>query len=384
MIKIDGKILSWCSNPEEGAIQQARNLTKLPCLIGNVCLMPDTHQGYGMPIGGVIALDNAICPNAIGKDIGCGMLAVKTTLATIPSRDKLNKIVENIKSKIPVGSAWHDKDEIIPLYLQEKKDNTIICAQEYNNIKRQLGTLGSGNHFIEIQYGDDGHIWYMIHSGSRNLGRKVADYYNDKAEELCLRWFYKDIVDLDLAFIPQGDYFYDLYWNEMQFCLDFARSNRNYMAVRIFQAIQEQIPEIGICSLTDIHHNYAALEHHYGKDVIVHRKGATLAEQGVIGIIPGSQGTCSYIVEGLGKESSLCSCSHGAGRKMSRSEAKRSLDLEETKAMMESLGIINGIKTVDDLDEAPGAYKDIDIVISEESDLVKPIVKLKPLAVIKG
>ena len=194
-------ILSWCKNPEEGAIKQAQNIENHPWLVGNVCLMPDTHEGYGMPIGGVVALKDAICPNMVGVDIGCGMLAVKTTLIDITT-EQLKRVLGGIRKAIPVGFSHHNEPQNHVIFEETSMflwNKTYICKKELNSAKRQLGTLGGGNHFIEIQKGDDGHIWFMIHSGSRNLGYKVAKYYNDKAKQLCTQWKQDEIVKNDLA-----------------------------------------------------------------------------------------------------------------------------------------------------------------------------------------
>lgn len=373
-------ILCWCKNPEQEAIKQAENIEKHPCLVGNVCLMPDTHSGYGMPIGGVVALDKAVCPNMVGVDIGCGMLAVKTSLTNI-SKEQLLNIINGIKDNIPVGFFHQEKAQEDELFNDERWEKSIICKQEKESAKHQLGTLGGGNHFIEMQKGDDGHIWFMIHSGSRNLGKKVADYYNKIAENLCIMWKHEDIVKSELAFLPKGTVEFDNYWCEMSLCLDFAYRNRIAMA----KAIKKEFIKFTDCDFIEqinIHHNYASIEQHYSRNVVVHRKGATLARENTIGIIPGSQGTSSYIVQGLGNPKSLCSCSHGAGRKMSRKKAKENLSIENEQRIMGN--IIHNITTKDQLDEAPSAYKDIDTVMAEQKDLVKILVKLKPLAVIKG
>lgn len=379
MKKIKDNILCWCENPEEGAIQQALNISQHPCLIGNVCLMPDCHQGYGMPIGGVVALDGAISPNMVGVDIGCGMLAVKTSLSNI-DKDTLYSIWSEIKNRIPLGFNHHTEDQYDETLDKYCWKNAPICNQELFSSRRQLGTLGGGNHFIEIQKGDDNHIWLMIHSGSRNLGYKVANYYNGMAEKECLRWKQNKVVEDGLAFIPSDtELFYD-YISEMNLCLAFALRNRIHMAECIKDIFSKFIKEVHFDNPINIHHNYASLEHHYGKDVWVHRKGATLARENTIGIIPGSQGTCSYIVKGLGNEASLCSCSHGAGRR----EAQRSLNLESEISSMNDKGIIHSLNNVNSLDEAPSAYKDIDEVMEQQKDLVQILVKLTPLAVVKG
>ncbi len=383
-------ILSWCKNPEEGAIKQAQNIENHPWLVGNVCLMPDTHEGYGMPIGGVVALNDAICPNMVGVDIGCGMLAVKTSLTDITT-DQLKAILGGskeyqggIRANIPVGFDHHKKDISHSLFDAPIWNKTTICKQEKESARRQLGTLGGGNHFIEIQKGDDGHIWFMIHSGSRNLGYKVAKYYNEVAKKLCTQWKQDEIVKNDLAILPKGTKEFDEYLEEMNLCLYFAYENRQMMATFIKEEFLRVFKDIEFLQEINIHHNYASIEHHYDRDVWVHRKGATLARENTIGIIPGSQGTSSYIVQGLGNPKSLCSCSHGAGRKMSRKKAIENLDLANEQSILDNKGILHSLRHKNSLDEAPSAYKDIDIVMEEQKDLVKILVKLEPLAVVKG
>ncbi len=383
-------ILSWCKNPENGAIVQAQNIEKHPCLVGNVCLMPDTHEGYGMPIGGVVALENAICPNMVGVDIGCGMLAVKTSLTDITTeqlKSLLGGSKENkggIRANIPVGFDHHKKDQEHQIFEDDRWETSIICKQEFNSAKRQLGTLGGGNHFIEIQKGDDGHIWFMIHSGSRNLGYKVANHYNNIAKNLCTQWKQDEVVKNDLAYLPRGTKEFDNYLMEMNLCLDFAYANRQKMSDIIKEEFERMFPSVEFLQEINIHHNYASCENHYNRNVWVHRKGATLARENTIGIIPGSQGTNSYIVQGLGNPKSLCSCSHGAGRKMSRKKAVENLDLAAEQAILDSKGILHSLRHKNSLDEAPSAYKDIDTVMEEQKDLVKILVKLEPLAVLKG
>lgn len=390
MIKISENILSWCNSPEEEAIKQAENISKHPCLVGNVCLMPDTHAGYGMPIGGVVAFDNAICPNMVGVDIGCGMLAIQTSLKEI-TKEQLLKIIGGskeykcgIKANIPVGLNHHKKKQENEIFNNDKWETTNICKQEFESAQYQLGTLGGGNHFIEIQKGDDNHIWFMIHSGSRNLGYKVANYYNEIAKNLCLMWKQDEVVKNDLAFLPRGTKKFDDYINEMELCLYFAYENRQQMAKVIKNEFLKVIPETEFLQEINIHHNYASLENHYNRNVFVHRKGATLARENTIGIIPGSQGTSSYIVKGLGNKASLCSCSHGAGRKMSRKKAQETLDLQKEQEILNNQGIIHSLNSKSALDEASSAYKNIDVVMEEQKDLVEILVKLIPLAVIKG
>lgn len=387
MRKLADNILSWCENPEEGAVKQAINISKHPWLVGNVCLMPDTHEGYGMPIGGVVALNNAICPNMVGVDIGCGMLAMKTDIKEI-TKQQLEDIYSEIKGCVPVGFKHNSEKQKHPVFTEYMWDggNTPVCEREFESAQYQIGTLGGGNHFIEIQRDEDGYIWFMIHSGSRNLGKQVADFYNKKAEELCERFKQYKIVEDELAVLPVGTSEFEMYKHEMGLCLNFSLANREVMASKIVQCFDKVIRMDGIFpySYINIQHNYASLENHYGKNVFVHRKGATQAREGKLGIIPGSQGTSSYIVEGLGNKASLCSCSHGAGRKMSRKKARENLDIENEKRALEEKGIIHSIRSVEDLDEAASAYKDIDEVMEQQKDLVKIVTKLSPLAVIKG
>jgi tRNA-splicing ligase RtcB (3'-phosphate/5'-hydroxy nucleic acid ligase) len=376
-------IKSWCEEPEEGAILQAKNLARLPFAFKQICLMPDTHQGYGMPIGGVMATDKTVVPNAVGVDIGCGMCAVKTSLEEIQI-DTLKSIMGEIRKAIPVGFAHQPTKQDVELMptLPDWK-NVPIVEREYEKAQTQVGTLGGGNHFIEIQKGNDGHIWIMIHSGSRNIGKQVADFYNKKAVEINEKYFSKIPTDWELAFLPMDSEEGFKYIKEMQYCVDFALANRWLMMDRI-KAIIGNATQATFDEMINIAHNYARMENHFGKNVLVHRKGATSAKEGEIGIIPGSQGTASYIVKGKGSIESFLSCSHGAGRKMGRKAAQRTLNLEEEQAKLDKQGILHAIRGVQDLDEASGAYKSIDVVMKEQEDLVEAIVELKPLAVVKG
>jgi tRNA-splicing ligase RtcB len=294
-----------------------------------------------------------------------------------------------IRKVIPVGFNKHQSKQDESLMPKIIAFN-LIDEEIYDNALRSLGTLGGGNHFIEIQKGSDGHIWIMIHSGSRNLGKQVADYYNKIAVELNKKWYSSVPKEWDLAFLPVDSKEGQFYIREMNYCIDFAFANRKLMMDRVMDIFSKwiddnhrySIDKILFEPMINIAHNYASLENHFGQNVWVHRKGATLAKKGTIGIIPGSQGTSSYIIEGLGNKDSFESCSHGAGRKMGRKQAERELNYEEELEKMK--GIIHGIRGQKDLDEAPGSYKDIDRVMKNQEDLVKILVKLKPLAVIKG
>ncbi len=377
----------WLDDIEEGALEQARHLANLPFIHKHIAIMPDAHLGYGMPIGGVMATHDVVIPNAVGVDIGCGMCALQTSLTTI-STDKLKEIMAAIRRLVPLGFKHHDKKQKSELMPRPPSGLTLtdlpIVNQEYNNARTQLGTLGGGNHFIEIQKGSDGHIWIMIHSGSRNLGFKVANFYNRLAGQLNAHWGSNIPAKWQLAFLPLDSPEGRRYLAEMTYCVDFALANRTLMMERIKDVFQLIMTPVTFGSFINIAHNYAALERHYDKDVMVHRKGATRAQAGEYGIIPGSQGAPSYIVRGKGNEESFQSCSHGAGRRMGRKQAQRQLDLAKEIHNLDEQGIIHALRSRRDLDEATGAYKNIDKVIDDQLELVEVVVSLRPLAVIKG
>jgi tRNA-splicing ligase RtcB len=370
-------IKMWLKDNENGALKQAMNLANLSFAFQWIALMPDSHEGYGMPIGGVVATDQVIIPNAVGVDVGCGVRAVRTTLTDIDT-DSLKIIMSKIREAIPMGFNHHKEDQ--PWDGFDAAPDIYIIQHELASARKQLGTLGGGNHFIEIQKGNDGHIWLMLHSGSRNFGLKTANDFHKTAMRLCNKWR-SDIPDKDLAFLPIDTREGGDYYKAMSFCLDFANANRRIM-MRVLMGIVHEVTDAEFIKELDIHHNYAAFEHHYGKNVIVHRKGATKASEGQFGIIPGSMGTASYIVSGLGNPQSFESCSHGAGRRMGRSQATKVLDLATEQEKMK--GIIHGLRSTNELDEAPGAYKSIDDVMEQQKDLVHADIKLLPLAVMKG
>ena len=368
----------WLDDIEDGALAQAKDIANLPFVFKHIAIMPDSHQGYGMPIGGVMATKGAIVPNAVGVDIGCGMRAVKTDLTEI---DNLKETMGKIRETVPVGFDHHKEAQ--PWSEWNNAPDEVVVQQQLESAKKQLGTLGGGNHFIEIQKGSDGYIWLMLHSGSRNFGYKIANHYHKEAQKMCERW-YSDIPNKDLAFFPIETKEAKDYMAAMNYALAFARESRAQMIEAVIGAVKTNLTEFDILNEVDIHHNYAAWENHFKQNVIVHRKGATLARKDTVGIIPGSQGTKSYIVRGKGNPESFNSCSHGAGRKMGRKAATRNLDLQDEIKRLDEQGIIHGIRNARDLDEAPGAYKDISRVMANQADLVEISVELQPLAVIKG
>lgn len=388
-------VKSWCEEVEPGALAQAENLAKHPVLAQHVALMPDCHQGYGMPIGGVVAAKDAVIPSAVGVDIGCGMIAVETDVPAerLAEMEFRRAIQERVKECIPVGEGvghreaqeWDGFEEYLD---QNGKVSNFVNALDRKN----LGTLGGGNHFLEIQRSDAGIVWLMIHSGSRNLGKRIEEYYHSKAVKLNER-FHVSLPDPELAFLPIQEQEGHEYFRDMTFALKYAFENRQRMMTVLKQIFADFVPETRFLREVNIHHNYAAFEEHFGETYCIHRKGATSAKKDETGIIPGSMGTASYIVRGLGNPESFMSCSHGAGRRMSRVAACRDLTVEECDAAM--TGIVcerwhpyrkygKGKKGMVDLSEAPQAYKAIDEVISAERDLVEPLVRLTPLAVLKG
>lgn len=412
----------WISQIEPGALEQAKHLANLPFAFHHIAIMPDAHVGYGMPIGGVLATEGVIIPNAVGVDIGCGMCAARTTLKDI-SRDKLKEILGEIRKIIPTGFSHHEKQQNLNA-MPELTSNLPVVKSQFERARKQVGTLGGGNHFVEIQKGSDGYIWVMVHSGSRNIGKRVADYYNKLAIRLRKK-FQSDVpLKWQLDFFPADSEEGRQYFSEMSYCAGFALASRKLMLgniAGIFRAktsgellVGEMIhpPTNSEKNLADknrqkakpptgsglkwsensaeiggginIAHNYASFEKHFGKDVVVHRKGATQAKKGQVGIIPGSQGSSSFIVRGKGNPESFESCSHGAGRKIGRNEARRTLILEEEIKKLDQKGVLHAIRGRMDLDEAPGAYKDISEVMENQNDLVEILVKLEPLAVVKG
>jgi tRNA-splicing ligase RtcB len=388
-------IRSWCEKPEKEAMEQAMNLANHPVVERHVALMPDCHTGYGMPIGGVIAAKDAILPSAVGVDIGCGMIAVETDLpaeklAELPVR---RAIQDRLKERVPVGEGVaHQHPQQWEGFERYLDTNGAVCDFPSRLDRRNLGTLGGGNHFAELQQSDEGFVWLMIHSGSRNLGARVEKHYQEVAKKLDAS-FHVRLPNPELAFLPMNTKEGQDYFRDMTFAMEYALENRRRMMAAFRETLAEAFPETSFLREINIHHNYAALEAHLGDNFYIHRKGATSAKQGEIGIIPGSMGTASYIVKGLGNPESFMSCSHGAGRVMSRIAASLNLTVEECDAAMDGIvherwgkykGFDKRHKGLLDLSEAPQAYKPIDEVIAAEADLVTPIVRLTPLAVLKG
>lgn len=378
-------IYSWANDLEDSAREQALIVANEMPIHKHFALMPDAHMGMGVPIGGVMALTDAICPNAVGVDIGCGMLALRTDLQDI-GLDAHKRIRERLRRAIPMGFNKHNIAHKHKVF--DDAPDIAIIQHELANARLQLGTLGGGNHFIEVQKGDDGFIWIMVHSGSRNIGKKICDHYNALAKNVGN----SDVKDLAYFSMHQPEA--HEYSTAMSWALDFAKANREEMARQIKLAFEAEISWVHFTKEINIHHNYAALEKHFCKYVVVHRKGATFAGHGHAGIIPGSQGTPSYIVRGLGNPNSFESCSHGAGRRMSRTKAtgltrrgKRKFDAGiSVEDATEAMGGLLCRYDESNVDEAPQAYKDIKAVMAAQSDLVEVITELTPyqISALKG
>ena len=380
---VDVRIWAPLHEVESQALTQLRNIASLPWVFKHVAAMADCHLGKGATVGSVIAMKNAVAPSAVGVDIGCGMAAVKTNLTASDLPESLRALRLDIESKIPVGyrgHAHHDyADGIEKLsFWSEFKHLSEKVQDRFAKAQSQCGSLGGGNHFIEICLDTDNNVWLMLHSGSRNIGKCLAEIHIKIAKKLAHN---RDIPDRDLSVFLAGTpemkaYRHDLYWAQT-----YALENRRAMMRILKKVMRKTFPQISFERAIECHHNYVAEECHYGEDVFVTRKGAIRAGLGDLGIIPGSMGTCSYIVEGLGNAESFESASHGAGRRMSRGEARRTFEMKD---IAEQTDGVECRKDKGIIDELPGAYKDIDIVMANQSDLVKVVAQIKQILCIKG
>jgi len=373
---------------------QTLALTKLPFLYKHVALMPDAHFGYGMPIGGVLATEDVVIPNAVGVDIGCGVnLTLTNIMRSDLSSEQLLDICEKVKEVVPVGFKKHlntSKGDYLNTLLGPVPRVLTLDPDEYatpdmEDAARSLGTLGGGNHFIELQELEGtGELAVMLHSGSRSLGHYIGTKYNELARALNKRWYSTEGSDINMSFLPVATAEGTAYIQAMKYAVRYAKLNRALIREAVLSILHDVYPDLATVT-HDVSHNYVTIENHYGKNVWVHRKGAIRAAKGQLGLVPGSIGTSSYIVEGLGNAESFHSCSHGAGRVMSRTKARKGLSLEKEQAKLKDCGVIShGLKGAENLDEAPGSYKDIDVVMENQKDLVTIRHRLKPVASIKG
>lgn len=414
---IDGArvpIKAWTSGVpvEDAAVQQLRNVADLPFVFKHVAAMPDVHWGMGATVGSVIATKGAIIPAAVGVDIGCGMMALRTGLVASDLPDGLSSLRSEIEGAVPHGrtdnggtndrGAWGDQssNQLGMAYLcapWQGGDSLLVrlnrLVAKHSDLYRaserapfHLGTLGTGNHFIEVCLDEAQQVWIMLHSGSRGIGNAIGRFFIERAKADMRRWFI-NLPDQDLAYFPEGSENFDDYVEAVSWAQDFAQANRSVMLRYVVLAMEKALgrpgadevsaPEVAI----NCHHNYVARENHFGQNVLVTRKGAVRARHGDLGIIPGSMGVCSYIVRGKGNPESFASCSHGAGRKMSRGQARKTFTLADHEAA--TVGV-ECRKDAEVLDETPGAYKDIDAVMAAQTDLVEVVHTLKQVLCVKG
>lgn len=387
---------------EENCLEQAYNLSNLPFIHKWVCLMPDTHAGKGMPIGGVIATKDVIIPNAVGVDIGCGMVFMATNIKVDEIKEIqtgngsiIQSIIGNIMRTIPLGFEKYktaQQSEVLDKAKEsmDKYENNPELVPLIDEGYFQVGTLGGGNHFIELQEDEEGYLCVMIHSGSRHLGKAICEYFHNKARELNEKWYSMVPDYYRLAFLPVHSEEGKQYINWMQLALDYAFENREHMMNTVCNIIKEQIEKhtelkVEFTDKINCHHNYAALENHYEANVWVHRKGATRVREGEMAVIPGAMGSYSYVVKGKGNKETFCTSSHGAGRCYSRSGAMAAFSTEKVMLDLKEQGVILGKRKKNDVaEECRFAYKDIDEVMEQQKDMVTPVRKLKTVGVVKG
>jgi tRNA-splicing ligase RtcB (3'-phosphate/5'-hydroxy nucleic acid ligase) len=386
--KVPIKLWAPIHEVESSAIDQLVNTANLPCVFKHVAAMPDVHLGKGATVGSVVATKGAVIPACVGVDIGCGMMAVQTPFTASQLPDSLKGLRSEIETNVPVGPNAHKSPTKMAEHWAGFADFKAIPSQLHAKAGRamnQLGTLGGGNHFIEVCIDTDQRVWVMLHSGSRNIGKEIAEVYIHKAKDL-MKWYTIDLADPDLAYLIEGSREFQDYWRDLQWAQSYAMKNREIMMAQVMKAVGKVMLGDGKAPVerkmeVNCHHNYADREHHFGANVIVTRKGALRARVGDMGIIPGSMGTRSYIVRGLGNPESFCSCSHGAGRRMSRGAAKRMFTQKDFATQTAG---VECRKDSGVLDEIPGAYKNIDQVMENQKDLVEIVATLKQVMCVKG
>jgi tRNA-splicing ligase RtcB (3'-phosphate/5'-hydroxy nucleic acid ligase) len=382
----------WTDDVEAEALKQLVNVSRLPFVFRHVAAMPDVHTGIGATVGAVIPTRGAIIPAAVGVDIGCGMGAVRLSLTAADLPDKLSRVRGAIEAAVPVGFGQHDARDALgraakPFAraldrIADKHPKLATMHKKFDETwVRQLGTLGGGNHFIEVCRDEEDRVWVMLHSGSRGIGNAIGRYFIERAREHCLKEA-RRLPDRDLAWLDEGTPLFDDYVEAVGWAQDYASANRREMMALVLEALGRVLrPFAASEEAINCHHNYVERERHFGESVLVTRKGAIRAGPGELGIIPGSMGAKSYIVRGRGDPESFSSCSHGAGRRMSRTEAKRRFsraDLERQTAGVECR------KDPGVIDEIPGAYKSIDEVMANQTDLVEVVHTLKQVVCVKG
>ncbi|HYJ11767.1 MAG TPA: RtcB family protein [Polyangiaceae bacterium] len=383
---------------EAEAEAQLRRVASLPFIHKWVAVMPDVHTGIGATVGSVIATKGAIIPAAVGVDIGCGMIAARTTLRAQDLPDDLRALRTAIEAAVPHGrtanggpgdrGAWHDLPVAVAEAWGELLPGYQALVEKFPKLARgttenHLGTLGTGNHFIEVCLDEADQVWFMLHSGSRGVGNRIGSFFIELAKKDMRTWLI-NLPDENLAYLPEGTEHFGQYWGAVGWAQKFAAKNRELMMKAVVAAARAsaKLPPFELTeTAVNCHHNYVAREHHYGANVLVTRKGAVRAGEGELGIIPGSMGAKSFIVRGKGNPESFCSCSHGAGRKMSRTAAKKTFSLQDHA---EATKGIECRKDADVLDETPAAYKSIDDVMHAQRELVDVVHTLRQVVCVKG
>ena len=382
---------------EDSARQQLQNVAGLPFIHKHIAVMPDVHWGMGATVGSVIPTLGAIIPAAVGVDIGCGMMAVRTSIRAEHLPDSLLALRTAIEAAVPHGrtdnggrndkGAWAGEPPAVAqakwAALKDGYDDVVARNPKAAHPRGlgHLGTLGTGNHFVELCLDEDGRLWVMLHSGSRGVGNRFGTFFVERAKHEMRRWFV-NLPDQDLAYFPEGtDGFVD-YVRAVSWAQKYALANREVMMDQVLGVLRQAFPDLATTEMAvNCHHNYVSRERHFGKDVFVTRKGAVRAGLGELGIIPGSMGARSFIVRGKGNEESFCTCSHGAGRAMSRAEAKRRFTVDDHVAATAG---VECRKDADVIDETPMAYKDIDAVMAAQADLVEIVHTLRQVVCVKG
>ena len=389
-LNIGPNILSWLPEDqiEDSALQQIRNLSELPFIFRHVAVMPDCHFGMGATVGSCIPTLRAIIPAAVGVDIGCGMIAVKTPLVKDDLPEDLSDLRKAIEEQIPLSAGRYNRsvkktarERVGQLEAQAAElDRLDFYDKVDRNWRKQLGSLGSGNHFIEIVLDEEDSVWAFLHSGSRGIGNKLATLHIKTAKALMQKW-YINLPDADLAYLVEDTPEFDDYMTDLLWAQDFAKLNREEMIERILKILQYRFGEFEEVERIQCHHNFTQREHHFGKNVLVSRKGAIEAREDQLGLIPGSMGTASYVVRGKGNMASLNTAPHGAGRSLSRNKARSSFTMEDFDQYMEGIEVRRSEAF---LDELPGAYKNIDLVMEQSRDLVDVVHTFRQIVNVKG
>ncbi|HTE14965.1 MAG TPA: RtcB family protein [Burkholderiales bacterium] len=382
----------WTTDIEQEAMQQLINVSMLPIVHGHIAAMPDVHMGIGATVGSVIPTRGAIIPAAVGVDIGCGMNAVRLTLNANDLPESLTRVRSAIEAEVPVGFSQHADSPAqnrVTRPLSDRLDSIVKKRPELMKMQKQfartwlcqLGSLGGGNHFIELCLDEAQRVWVMLHSGSRGIGNVMGRYFIAAAKKDIQR-HQVNLPDRDLAYFSEGSKLFGDYVEAVEWAQDYALANRREMMRLIVDALRNHLPPFKTNGeAINCHHNYVTRERHFGENLFITRKGAISAREGELGIIPGSMGAKSYIVRGLGNAQSFCSCSHGAGRRMSRTEAKRRFNRADVESQTQG---VECRKDAGVIDEIPGAYKDIDQVMANQSDLIEVVHTLKQVLCVKG